>query len=187
MTNRAGGRYSWRRRHARAAPAMSRFRGCVMVLAAALGGAAAAVSVAEPRAASPADGTLAAIVGATVVHPELEGAAASSSDSTVIIAGNRIRAVGPAATTSVPRGTRVIDGHGRWVIPGLIDSHVHFFQSGNLYTRPDAADLDRKSTRLNSSHRQISYAVFCLKKKNKNTISIAPNYSHIRLNAITLS
>src|SRR5256886_8761918 len=29
-------------------------------------------------------------------------------------------------------------------------------------------DLDRKSTRLNSSHSQISYAVFCLKKKNKN-------------------
>src|SRR2546427_1834374 len=28
-------------------------------------------------------------------------------------------------------------------------------------------DLDRKSTRLNSSHSQISYAVFCLKKKNK--------------------
>src|SRR2546421_3577147 len=27
---------------------------------------------------------------------------------------------------------------------------------------------DRKSTRLNSSHDQISYAVFCLKKKNKN-------------------
>src|SRR5437879_10005677 len=29
--------------------------------------------------------------------------------------------------------------------------------------------LDRKSTRLNSSHRCISYAVFCLKKKTKNT------------------
>src|SRR2546430_8789184 len=29
--------------------------------------------------------------------------------------------------------------------------------------------LDRKSTRLNSSHSQISYAVFCLKKKNKHT------------------
>src|SRR3712207_7216254 len=28
--------------------------------------------------------------------------------------------------------------------------------------------LDRKSTRLNSSHANISYAVFCLKKKNKN-------------------
>src|SRR5688572_32562851 len=29
---------------------------------------------------------------------------------------------------------------------------------------------DRKSTRLNSSHSQISYAVFCLKKKNKKVI-----------------
>src|SRR5205085_8872694 len=28
-------------------------------------------------------------------------------------------------------------------------------------------DIDRKSTRLNSSHSQISYAVFCLKKKNR--------------------
>src|SRR3989440_2039153 len=32
------------------------------------------------------------------------------------------------------------------------------------------AGQDRKSTRLNSSHDQISYAVFCLKKKKKNTI-----------------
>src|SRR2546430_6267381 len=31
---------------------------------------------------------------------------------------------------------------------------------------------DRKSTRLNSSHSQISYAVFCLKKKKKNTIRL---------------
>src|SRR2546430_12418882 len=30
-----------------------------------------------------------------------------------------------------------------------------------------APALDRKSTRLNSSHSQISYAVFCLKKKNR--------------------
>src|SRR2546430_5565854 len=30
-------------------------------------------------------------------------------------------------------------------------------------------DQDRKSTRLNSSHSQISYAVFCLKKKTTNT------------------
>ena len=30
-------------------------------------------------------------------------------------------------------------------------------------------DIDRKSTRLNSSHKPISYAVFCLKKKKRNT------------------
>src|SRR2546430_12041236 len=34
-----------------------------------------------------------------------------------------------------------------------------------------AESLDRKSTRLNSSHSQISYAVFCLKKKKKRTIT----------------
>src|SRR3712207_7121237 len=33
------------------------------------------------------------------------------------------------------------------------------------------AMVDRKSTRLNSSHANISYAVFCLKKKKKNTAS----------------
>src|SRR5438270_5311356 len=33
----------------------------------------------------------------------------------------------------------------------------------------DIAGQDRKSTRLNSSHSQISYAVFCLKKKNKDS------------------
>src|SRR5437867_7756539 len=37
---------------------------------------------------------------------------------------------------------------------------------------------DRKSTRLNSSHRTISYAVFCLKKKNKIRI-IVPNIFYI--------
>src|SRR2546430_11509176 len=40
------------------------------------------------------------------------------------------------------------------------------------FLRIDYADLrDRKSTRLNSSHSQISYAVFCLKKKNYRTYS----------------
>src|SRR5690606_41502629 len=34
-------------------------------------------------------------------------------------------------------------------------------------TRDDLASIDRKSTRLNSSHVKISYAVFCLKKKTK--------------------
>src|SRR2546430_12933813 len=37
---------------------------------------------------------------------------------------------------------------------------------------PPANETDRKSTRLNSSHSQISYAVFCLKKKNKAMLSV---------------
>src|SRR5690349_23393477 len=48
------------------------------------------------------------------------------------------------------------------------------------------AETDRKSTRLNSSHVEISYAVFCLKKKKKQKTShhlllhTAPDYSAIR-------
>src|SRR2546428_7922729 len=37
---------------------------------------------------------------------------------------------------------------------------------------PDIRAVDRKSTRLNSSHDQISYAVFCLKKKKKKLLHV---------------
>src|SRR2546430_10332700 len=43
-----------------------------------------------------------------------------------------------------------------------------------LYVRDDAT-RDRKSTRLNSSHSQISYAVFCLKKKKHTHLSLLYN------------
>jgi imidazolonepropionase-like amidohydrolase len=85
---------------------------------------------------------LIAIVGAAVVHPEREAAQAVDADQTVLIAGDRIVAVGPSRTTRIPRGATRIDARGKWVIPGLVDGHVHFFQSGNLYTRPDGADFN---------------------------------------------
>jgi len=83
-----------------------------------------------------------AIVAATLVHPERDAADASVPDTTIVITGNRIAAVGPRGTIAAPAGATIIDGRGKWVVPGLVDSHVHFFQSGNLYTRPDAADFN---------------------------------------------
>src|SRR5262245_64680169 len=41
--------------------------------------------------------------------------------------------------------------------------------------RASPSTLDRKSTRLNSSHLGISYAVFCLKKKTKRTHTMQPH------------
>src|SRR5438445_3933594 len=38
-----------------------------------------------------------------------------------------------------------------------------------VFARPPRSARDRKSTRLNSSHANISYAVFCLKKKTRNS------------------
>lgn len=54
--------------------------------------------------------------------------APSRADYTVVIAGNRIRQVGPASTVKVPRGTHVVDGTGKFLIPGLWDAHIHWLQ-----------------------------------------------------------
>src|SRR2546426_1666539 len=52
---------------------------------------------------------------------------------------------------------------------------IYFHDEGNLVRILARHDTqDRKSTRLNSSHLVISYAVFCLKKKKKNTVT----YNH---------
>src|SRR5690606_41455048 len=52
------------------------------------------------------------------------------------------------------------------VVPITVEEK--FLKDGKLATRSYVVDTDRKSTRLNSSHVKISYAVFCLKKKIKN-------------------
>src|SRR5690242_20981357 len=54
----------------------------------------------------------------------------------------------------------------RVVIARVDVAHVVHVRGQRLVS-PAAAAEDRKSTRLNSSHMSISYAVFCLKKKNK--------------------
>lgn len=58
---------------------------------------------------------------------------------TVVILGDKISEV--KSGVKIPARANVIDGKGKFLIPGLVDSHVHFFQSGGLYTRPDAIDL----------------------------------------------
>ena len=46
-------------------------------------------------------------------------------DQTVVIVGGRIAAIGPAARTKFDRSAHVIDAHGKFLIPGLWDMHVH--------------------------------------------------------------
>ncbi len=46
-----------------------------------------------------------------------------------------------AKNITVPKDAQVIDGTGKYLIPGFVDTHMHFFQSGGIYTRPDIADL----------------------------------------------
>src|SRR5690606_36973698 len=60
---------------------------------------------------------------------------------TIEIKDNKIVRVAPAGKIKPGQNAEVIDATGKWVMPGLIDAHVHFFQTGGLYTRPDAIDL----------------------------------------------
>src|SRR5947209_13223169 len=59
-----------------------------------------------------------------------------------------------------------LSGTGAFGIPSLISlDPLPQTETANVALQDACAELDRKSTRLNSSHANISYAVFCLKKK----------------------
>jgi imidazolonepropionase-like amidohydrolase len=57
----------------------------------------------------------------------------------VLIENGIITAIGK--NIKPPASTTIVDGSGKWLMPGLVDAHVHFAQSGGIYTRPDAVDL----------------------------------------------
>ena len=51
---------------------------------------------------------------------------------------------------------RIIDVKDLWIVPGLIDLHVHLREPGQEYKETVRTGTDRKSTRLNSSHTSVS-------------------------------
>src|SRR5690349_23913317 len=71
---------------------------------------------------------------------------------------SRVEVASPSADAAVIRGARRVLG------AGMLFGRCSAEQSRR---RRHGYHLDRKSTRLNSSHVEISYAVFCLKKKKK--------------------
>lgn len=65
---------------------------------------------------------LSALVGATIV--DIDGGS-QINNAIVIIEGERIRAIGTAADTPIPGGAAIIDAKNSWLIPGLMNMHVH--------------------------------------------------------------
>lgn len=79
-----------------------------------------------------------AFVGATLV----DGTGAGPlRDALLIVRGDVITCAGSPADCPVPRDAVVADVRGRWVIPGLIEAHAHFSQTGWVDGRPDAVDM----------------------------------------------
>ena len=63
-----------------------------------------------------------ALVGATLI----DGSGGPSlPDAAIVVRGGRIESVGSRADFQLPGKTREVDVSGRWIIPGLIDAHVH--------------------------------------------------------------
>ena len=63
------------------------------------------------------------------------GGAPPIENGRIVIEGDRIARVGPAATIGVPAGAETVDLSGRTVIPGLIDSHFHIENDAKLALR----------------------------------------------------
>src|SRR5438552_9618460 len=89
----------------------------------------------------------------------------------------------PPTSTLFPYTTLFRSGVKETILAKGLDDDVKTFTDltagklGNVVV--DATGRDRKSTRLNSSHQIISYAVFCLKKKIKKVFSTDAMSSHI--------
>ena len=106
---------------------------CRLLAVAAL--AATPVAAQAPRATG-AD-TVTALVGATLVNP----GAPPVRDAVVVVRGQRVECAGPRAGCAPPSGARLVDVRGAWIIPGLVDAHVHYSQTGWVDGRPDALDV----------------------------------------------
>jgi imidazolonepropionase-like amidohydrolase len=79
------------------------------------------------------------IVNGTAIDP---GTSKIISNAAVIIEGDHISSIVQNSKDMPMKGDGVINATGKFILPGYIDTHVHFFQSGDIYTRPDAVDLN---------------------------------------------
>src|SRR5438067_9035430 len=75
----------------------------------------------------------------------------------------------PPRSTLFPYTTLFRSVQNKRVTAREVADHFHVAINTASNRLASLAELDRKSTRLNSSHVSISYAVFCLKKKKKKT------------------
>ncbi len=74
--------------------------------------------------------------GATI----FDGNGNAFDNGVIIVKNGRISVVG-SQETDIPANARIVDVTGKFMLPGLVDAHVHYFQTGFFDSRPDALDL----------------------------------------------
>ena len=92
-------------------------------------------------------------------------------NQTIVINGDSILNIGSSKKIIPATNASVIDCNGKYLMPGLIDAHIHFFQSGGLYTRPDAVDLQKYMPYENEIKWTHDYMEDILRRYTKNGIT----------------
>jgi imidazolonepropionase-like amidohydrolase len=88
-----------------------------------------------------------AIVGATLIDGT---GGAPIPESVVIVEGSQVRAVGSRATVPIPAGADKVDAGGLFVVPGLIDLHVHLGTTAGIKFDPNEYNYDQVAKNLNA-------------------------------------
>lgn len=115
---------------------------------------AVALRAASAQQAAPSSALV--IQNVTVINVET---GARWTDQTVVVTGNRISAVGQASAIRPPAAARVVDGRGKFLIPGLWDTHVHALFNGFNQAMPYLAAIGITSVRdMASSFAQVADA-----------------------------
>ncbi len=96
------------------------------------------LAVAPPASGDTASARVRALVGATLVDGT---GTPPAPDAVVLLRDGRIACAGSRAACPLPAGAAVTDLAGLWLLPGLVDAHVHFSQTGWADGRPDAIDV----------------------------------------------
>ncbi|TXS19215.1 amidohydrolase [Streptomyces sp. adm13(2018)] len=157
-------------------PSRSVTRRGVLAGAAALAGTAAAAG-----RASAADGPAAGsgrrapgaaaraghlvIRGGTLLDP---ATGEVTEDAVVVIEDGTVRAAGRRGTVAAPHGVEVLDAHGRWILPGLVDAHIH------LSTAAEARDAVRRGATSARSGSTSFFQDIAVRELARHSPALAP-------------
>ncbi|NGO81087.1 amidohydrolase family protein [Streptomyces sp. YC504] len=142
----------------------------VLAAAAALAGTTAALTPASAASAGApsrrgATGADLVVEGGTLLDP---ATGEVTEDAVVVIENGVVRAAGARRDVAVPQGAEVVDAHGKWILPGLVDAHIH------LNTATEARDAVRQGATSARSGSTNFYQDIAVRELARQAPALAP-------------
>ncbi|MFE4693205.1 amidohydrolase family protein [Streptomyces sp. NPDC056749] len=125
----------------------------------------AASTPARTTSGAPSRGAGLVIRGGTLLDP---ATGEVTENAVVVIRDGTVRAAGPRGSVSVPDGVEVLEAQGRWVLPGLVDAHIH------LSTAAEARDAVRQGATSARSGSTSFYQDIAVRELARHSPDLAP-------------